>query len=266
MKRRILCATLIAAFATSSLLPSTLLTQGSPNTRPMRVLFIGNSYTYFNNLAMTIADFAMATRESRVMVPVVVLVGGSTLEAHLSRGDALREINKVKWDFVVLQDQSMRPLDAPAALWRDAQTLADAAKARGATVVMYETWAREAAPQLQDSLSRMYHRAAELAGGRVAHVGDAWAAFRATEHVVAPAHSALFFPDGSHPSKAGTYLAASVFYATFYGKSPEGLPPTVRSTIEQPAVGPAPSDTPRDSVSAAMASTLQRFAWSAAKP
>lgn len=235
------------------------------NTRPMRVLFIGNSYTYFNNLAITVADFAMAARESRVLVPSVVLVGGSTLEAHLGRGDAQRELAKSRWDFVVLQDQSVRPLDAPAALWRDAQTFADLAKTAGATVVMYETWSREAFPQLQDSLSRSYHRAGELAGGKVAHVGDAWAAFRATERVTAPAHSALFFTDGSHPSIAGTYLAACVFYATLYGKTPEGLPPTVRNTHAQPPVGLAASDTPRDSISAPLAATLQKLAWAAVR-
>lgn len=258
--RRTLGALIIASVAGFAAAPI----HAQPNTRPMRVLFIGNSYTYFNNLAITVADFAMATREPRVLVPTVVLVGGSTLEVHLARGDALREIARGRWDYVVLQDQSTRPLEQPAALWRDAQAFADAAKKGGATMVMYETWARETMPQLQDSLSRSYHRAAELTGGRVAHVGDAWAAYRATESVVPPAHSALFFTDGSHPSKAGTYLAACVFYATFYGKSPEGLPPTVRATMVQPAVGLAPTDSPRDSVSAALATALQRIAWSAA--
>jgi len=252
----VVCATLGL-----SVTPGTLGAQG--NSRPMRVLFIGNSYTYFNNLAITIADFAMARREVRVLVPTVVLVGGSTLEAHLARGDALREIAKGRWDYVVLQEQSTRPLVAPAALWRDAQAFAEAARKVGATVLLYETWAREATPQLQDSLSRMYHRAAELAGAKVAHVGEAWAAFRATETVAAPAHSVLFIADGSHPTAAGTYLAACVFYASLYGRTPEGLPAGVRSTQQQPGVGLAPTDSPRDSISAPLAAVLQRLAWNA---
>jgi hypothetical protein len=100
----------------------------------------------------------------------------------------------------------------------------------------------------------------------VAHVGEAWAAYRATEQVVAPAHSALFFTDGSHPSTAGTYLAACVLYATLYGTSPEGLPNTVRSTHQQPEPGPALTDSPRDSISAPLAATLQKLAWKAAAP
>ena len=96
----------------------------------------------------------------------------------------------------------------------------------------------------------------------LAHVGEAWAAYRATEHVTSPAHSALFIADGSHPSPAGTYVAASVFYATLYGKSPVGLPPLARNGRVQPPVGPT-LDSPRDSISAPLAAMLQQLAWSA---
>jgi hypothetical protein len=236
---------------------------GAQGSKSMRVLFIGNSYTYFNNLPVTLLDLTQANREERAFLPVVVLVGGSTLERHLAGADALRILKAGRWDYVVLQEQSDRPVTAPDAMWRDTRTFAEAAEKVGAKVVMYETWAKEATPQLQDSLSRSYHRAAELAGGKVAHVGEAWAAFRATEKVAAPAHSALFFTDGSHPSTAGTYLAACVLYATLYGKSPEGLPNTVRSTHVQPEPGPAMTDSPRDTVGTALARSLQQLAWRA---
>ena len=261
--QRIVRGLVRASAVAACLVASAIATSARAQPRPLRVLFIGNSYTYFNNLATSIADMAAARHESRTLTSTVVLVGGSTLEAHLGRADALRELSRGGWDYVVLQEQSTRPITDPPALWRDARAFADAATKAGARVVLYETWAREATPQLQDSLTRMYHRAAEAAGAKVAHVGEAWAAFRATEQVAAPAHSALFIADGSHPTTAGTYLAACVFYATLYGKSPEGLPNMVRSTMQQPPVGPAPTDTPRDSVTVPMAATLQRLAWRA---
>jgi hypothetical protein len=89
------------------------------------------------------------------------------------------------------------------------------------------------------------HLAAALTGATVAHVGEAWAAFRATESVTPPARSALFQNDGSHPSPEGTYLAACVFYATLYGKSPVGLP--------------------AEGIPAARAKELQALAWKAAR-
>ena len=73
-------------------------------------------------------------------------------------------------------------------------------------------------------------------------------------------HSALFVTDGSHPSEAGTYLAASVFYATLYGKSPVGLPATSRTTRQQPPHGP-PAGAPKKEIPRDIAARLQELAW-----
>lgn len=234
-------------------------------TQPFRALFIGNSYTYVNDLPVVIGDLASAGNQSRKFEPHVVLVGGSTLEAHLGRRIALDEIARGKWDVIILQEQSTRPITDPQAMARDVRIFADAASKVGAKLVLYETWAREVAPETQDSLTRVYHATAAAVGASVAHVGEAWRAFRAQEgSVPTGAHSALFRADGSHPTPVGTYLAASVMYATFYGKSPVGLPGVSRNTMTQPPPGPAP-DAPRDSVDAAVAKRIQELAWKAVK-
>ncbi|MFI5310320.1 MAG: hypothetical protein ACHQQ3_03740 [Gemmatimonadales bacterium] len=237
--------------------------RGQPGRAPLRALFIGNSYMYFNDLPSVVGDLAKAAGE-RPFVAEEVLVGGSTLERHLAQGDALKAIARRKWDVVIVQEQSVRPIDDPAAMLRDMQTVAEAVKAAGARLVLYETWAREAAPGMQDSLSHVYHRAARLTGGKPAHVGEAWAAFRSEEKVKAGAHSALFRNDGSHPSGAGTYLAASVLYATLYGRTPVGLPPVTRRTGAQPPPGP-PANAPHDTLPATLARRLQELAWKAAR-
>jgi hypothetical protein len=233
---------------------------------PLRALFIGNSYIYVNDLPAVVADLAKAANEKRPFVPDVVVVGGSTLEAHVQRGDALAAIKRGGWDVVVLQEQSTRPITDPTKMWHDVMPLADAAKAAGARVLLYETWAREVAPDTQDSLTHVYHHAAELAGASVAHVGEPWSAFRAQEGALpSGTHSVLFRADGSHPTPAGTYLAASVLYETIYGKSPVGLPGATRETMDQPPVGPAP-DAPKASVPPALAKQLQELAWKYGRP
>ena len=162
--------------------------------------------------------------------------------------------------------QSTRPITEPQATLRDVRVFADAANKVGAKLVLYETWAREVAPETQDSLTHVYHAAAKAVGATVAHVGEAWRGFRAQEGAVpSEGHSALFRADGSHPTPVGTYLAASVMYSTLYGKSPVGLPGVTRTTMTQPAVGPAP-DAPHDSVAAPVAKTIQELAWKAARP
>ena len=251
-------------------IPAAIWAQQNGSGRPMRVLFIGNSYTYVNDLPMVIADLAAAAhdaRETRPFKPDVVLVGGSTLEAHLARPDALPAIARGGWDAIVLQEQSTRPITDPDKMWRDVRTFADAAKKVNAKLVLYETWAREASPQLQDSLTHVYHKAASNVGATLAPVGEVWAAFRVQEGPISPgAHSVLFFSDGSHPSPAGTYLAAAVMYETFYGRSAVGLPPTTRKTdFADPPVGPAP-DAPKDTVPVAVARKIQELAGVVVRP
>jgi hypothetical protein len=226
----------------------------------MRVLFVGNSYTYVNDLPMVIADLAAAAHETRSFAPEVVLVGGATLERHLAGSDVLPAIARGGWDAIVVQEQSTRPITDPDKMWRDLRTLADAAKKVNAKLVLYETWARETAPATQDSLTHVYRKAAADVGATIAPVGEVWSAFRAQEGAVPPgAHSKLFRTDGSHPSPIGTYVAATVLYETLYGKSPVGLPATTRNTFTQPPVGPAP-DAPRDSVPVALAHKIQELA------
>jgi hypothetical protein len=96
---------------------------------------------------------------------------------------------------------------------------------------------------MQDGLSATYARLAGAAapaadgspGGLVVPVGDAWRRVLAN-----PPAPALHVADGSHPTPAGTYLAACVFYGVVHGKSPVGLtgrfadlnPPTARRLQE----------------------------------
>ncbi|HWI71280.1 MAG TPA: hypothetical protein VNT55_04960, partial [Baekduia sp.] len=72
--------------------------------------------------------------------------------------------------------------------------------------------------RMQDAIDDGYLTLATSLGVPVAPVGVAWA--QALQDTALPS---LFDPDGNHPSVAGTYLAACVFYATIFGRSPEGL-------------------------------------------
>jgi len=257
---------LFQLFKPLSLDSRTATTRSGSGAPPFRALFIGNSYTYFNDLPVVIRDLAAAAKEQRPFEPHVVVVGGSTLQAHIERRTALDAIAQGKWDVVVLQEQSTRPITDPLLMQRDVRTFADAAAKSGAKLVLYETWAREVKPETQDSLSHVYHAAASAVGATIVHAGDAWSAFRSQEGSVPEgSHSVLFREDGAHPTPTGTYLVANVMYATFYGRSPVGLPSVTRNTTVQPPPGPAP-DAPRDSVNVKNVKTIQELAWRAAHP
>jgi hypothetical protein len=70
---------------------------------------------------------------------------------------------------------------------------------------------------MQKRLDAGYERLATAANAGLAPAGKAWAGVRA-----AHPEMELYAPDGIHPSREGSYLAACVIYAALSGKSPAG--------------------------------------------
>jgi hypothetical protein len=72
-----------------------------------KALFLGNSYTGYNNLAQLTATLALSAGDS--LISTALTPGGYTLEGHSTNSNTLNAISNGSWDFVVLQEQSQRP-------------------------------------------------------------------------------------------------------------------------------------------------------------
>ena len=114
--------------------------------KPLRVLFIGNSYTFFNGgMGTLVQSLAAAVKDGRRLEYVEVTKGGQTLEGHWAEGKASAEIRKGGWDFVVLQEHSLRPLQDREKMYAYAKRFDAEIRRVGARTVFYETWAEEPA-------------------------------------------------------------------------------------------------------------------------
>ncbi|HVO43520.1 MAG TPA: hypothetical protein VMT34_12895 [Aggregatilineales bacterium] len=204
----------------------------APNT--IRVLFIGNSYTYVNNLPGLIIE--LAAYEPRPLDAEMIVEGGATLANHWTEGKALAAIRRGHWEYVVLQEQStlgsgivindIDQIGDPANFYVAVRRFDAEIRKGGARTVLFLTWARQNAPQNQTLLTQAYTNIARELHVVVSPVGPAWQVARITDSSLA-----LHQSDGSHPTSTGSYLAACVFYATFYRKSPIGLPAHVSSRL-----------------------------------
>ena len=181
-----------------------------------RVLFIGNSYTFFNDLPSLVAAFAAAAQEG--VESAVFAPGGWTLERHWEDGEALARIKQGGWSHVVLQEQSTRPIEAPALTLEFGRRFAAEISAMGAVPVAYLTWARRDRPQTQAALNDTYCLLARESGAIVAPVGPAW-----WEILAARPDLTLHLDDLSHPAPLGSYAAAAVLFATITSGDPEHL-------------------------------------------
>lgn len=194
----------------------------------LRVLFIGNSYTFANDLPATLA--ALARAGGHKLETGMLANGGWTLAQHAASPATLEQLAAQRWDYVVLQEQSQAPAaerSRAASMYPAARALVEKIRQARATPLLFQTWAhRTGWPEqgmptyasMQVQIGAGYREIAGELKVRVVPAGDAWAASLARD----PA-AELWQADGSHPSEQGTYLAACVFYAALFGESPEGL-------------------------------------------
>jgi hypothetical protein len=182
----------------------------------LNVLFIGNSFTARNNLPGLIAQMAAARGKS--LQHRLISAGGASLRNHWNAGAALNAIQNGHFDRVVLQEQSTLPVKNAQRMGENVRLFDEAIKGAGATTVLYMTWARQHAPESQQAITDAYTKLGKELGVMVVPVGLAWQSFHSKYE-----QPVLYDRDGSHPSLAGSYLAACVFLALLFGENPVGI-------------------------------------------
>jgi hypothetical protein len=199
---------------------------GKRGTAPPKVLFIGNSFTQRNNLPDLIAKLA-ATR-GKEMQHRLISAGGASLRRHWNAGHALTAINDGHYDHVVLQEQSTLPIKNALRMHESVRLFDGAIRGAGATTVLYMTWARLLAPESQKAITDAYISIGRELAATVVPVGVVWQIFlRRHDQPV------LHDRDRSHPSLAGSYLAACVFLAAMLKEDPTGIAGEIPGLSEQ---------------------------------
>lgn len=219
-----------------------------PRKLPLKVLFVGNSFTFTNDVPGLTVALARAADTKPELVVDSHVVGGATLERHWNDGAALAKIRSTDWDVVVLQEQSQRPLKAygrDALFYPYARKFAEAIRGTGAIPLFYMTWARpDMAPAPQQLWTESYSDLTKELTAECAPVGVAFERFKQ-----AFPGTALTTDGNGHPSPHGAYLAACTFYAALYRKSPEGLPNRLDTGSAIVTISPAE------------ATAMQKAAW-----
>jgi hypothetical protein len=196
----------------------------------LRVLFIGNSLTYVNDMPAMVERLAQEDRGARRVFAVRYAPAGWRLEWAARDEGLMKLIADERWDAVVLQEQSAIP-SLPgyreAHMYPAARALAGAASRSGAETVLFMTWGYREGDRYEysrDDYGAMQARVADAytrLGGElhslVAPVGLAWQTALSERP-----RTALWEIDGRHPSVIGSYLAACVMYRDIAARDPRG--------------------------------------------
>lgn len=194
----------------------------------LKVLFIGNSFTARNNLPGLIAQLAAAC--GKQLEHRLISAGGASLRTHWNKGEAQKVIAAGGCDYVVLQEQSTLPVKNAERMHENIRLFDEVIRSAGARTALYLTWARRHEPQHQQAITAAYTEIGAELGATVVPVGVAWQRFLA-EHQAPALHD----QDQSHPTLAGSYLAACVFFAVLYGTSPVGIDAQIDGLSEKDA-------------------------------
>lgn len=190
----------------------------APDT--LKVLFVGNSYTYYQNLPHIVSLISDSTATK--IITRKSTAGGANLGHHWNGERNLRTkeiIASGNFDVVVLQDHSLGPIQWGDEFQKYAVLLCDLIKKSGAKPYFYLTWSREKVPQHQKILNQAYLQAATRNQAGIIPVGPGWTLARQLRP-----EAPLYNDDGSHPSDLGTYLTACIFLGVLVAEYPESLP------------------------------------------
>jgi len=186
--------------------------------KALRVLFIGNSLTYSNDLPAVVEALTKSTHQRQFRYKTIAFPNFS-LEDHWNKKDARKAIARGEWDFVVMQQGPSASKEGRALLLEYARRFAEDIRKTGARPALYSVWPSASRMQDFNGVGESYRQAAYDVDGLVFPVGEAWLnAWRANPSI------GLYSADGFHPSSAGTYLAGLVIYGQLYNRSPVGLP------------------------------------------
>lgn len=193
----------------------------SPPAQGLRVLFLGSSFTYNNDMPLTVQAFAQTVGES--LDVAMVARGGASLEDQWKGGEAVRRIKEGGWSHVVLQQGPSSLPESRANMREYALKLAEPIRKVGARPALYMVWPGKSRLAWFDEVRTSYELTAEDVGGMLIPAGEAWRAVWRRDP-----DFQLYRRDGEHPSPAASFLVALSIFGMLCGRSPVGLPARVR--------------------------------------
>ena len=191
----------------------------------INILFLGNSFTYYNDMPTMLEQLGIM---NGYQVHVEQLTyGGYSLFQFINEVEVASKVKQLfrekHWDYVILQDQSSKPLYDKLELISSIASLDKMIKQQDGKTILYSTWSyRDDSAMLQSTtltyddfynvLTKGYEEAGELVHAVVAPVGTVF-------HKLTKEYSEidLIIEDDFHPNIKGSFVAAYVFYSLIFG-------------------------------------------------
>ena len=205
---------------------------------PASVIFIGNSFFYYNNsMHNQVVRMVAAGMPAHKFRATSVTISGSGLDWHdvnsyfrpkgigtysFAAGNKVvfNDPKQKVFEVAIMMDCSQCPVHPTlkGIFTEYAKKHSATVRKNGAKPVLFMSWAYADAPEMTQQLATAYTQAGNDNNALVIPAGLAFA-----KSIAKRPELNLYVPDKRHPSLPGTYLAAATVYATLFGQSPVGL-------------------------------------------
>ena len=174
------------------------------NQKKLRILFIGNSHTYFNDMPEMVAE---RFRKMKYDCEVTMIAhGGWFLEQHVNEPDVWFNILYGHYDYVVLQEHA-HPFGPEEKFYGAVRQLNQWILEAGSKGVIYMTWAKKDEEFNQERMTLAHEQIAEEIEALLAPVGKYW-----WEYMRSYPDIEMYYKDGQHASPDGSRFAAKYIW------------------------------------------------------
>lgn len=188
----------------------------------IRVLFIGNSHTFYNDMPYVLSVFSEKTQNCPKIEATMIAHGGKSLGEHKTEPEVRFNILYGNYHYIVLQQVTHPFTGGEKCLIDDGKEINEFITCTNATPIAYMTWAEKDEPNNQKALIDGYTKLSREIHGKLCPVGEIWQLFIKKYHEIE-----LYDSDREHANKNGSYLIACTFYYEILKLSPIGLPSTI---------------------------------------
>ena len=178
----------------------------------LRVLFVGNSITGFNNTPGLFRELASELGHKPYVE--VSIKFGKTLGDQLADPVFVTTLKSKPWDFVVLQEYSSLPVTDTQSFLAHVQAVKNILGAKPTKIVLFENWiqAGQRTRTIQ-SVAQVFAKVSKLTHTSVVRVGEAFT------HAADRTEIGMY-QDDWHPTPIASYLATLMFLKYFYAVNP----------------------------------------------
>ena len=189
--------------------PVSITAQKKEGLKPYKILFVGNSLTYSNNLPVLVEQ--EASKDQIILSTEILAKPNYALIDHWDEGALQKKIKSKSFDFVVVQQGPSSQQEGRELLFEAVKKLSAICEKNKSQLAVFMVWPSQQYFDTFDKVIKNHRDVAEKYNAVLCPVGEVWKA-----HFNETKDFSYYGPDGFHPSVKGSEVAAQIIVDSLF--------------------------------------------------